>query len=84
MKAILTLLLFITINSYSQRSMHIVYQECSMIVITNDTIVAKKLDNCGELMEYSPGWCTTYSDCVHMYWFAIESKETIIKQLNEL
>jgi len=55
-----------------------------MIVITNDTIVAKQLDNSGELMEYSPGWSTNYSDCVHMYWFAIESKETIIKQLNEL
>ena len=37
-----------------------------------------------ELMEYSPGWSTNYNDCVYMYWFAIESKETIIKQLNEL
>jgi hypothetical protein len=83
MKAILTLLLFITINSYSQ-NMHIVYQECSMIVITNDTTIAKQLDNNSELMEYSPGWSTNYNDCVYMYWFAIESKETIIKQLNEL
>ena len=84
MKVILTLLLFITINSYSQKNMHIVYQECSMIVITNDTIIAKQLDNSSELMEYSPGWSTNYNDCVYMYWFAIESKETIIKQLNEL
>jgi hypothetical protein len=84
MKAILTLLLFITINSYSQRQMHIVYQDCSMIVITNDTTIAKTLANSSELVEYSPGWSTNYNDCVHMYWFAIESKETIIKQLNEL
>lgn len=83
MKAILTLLLFITMNSYSQ-NMHIVYQDCSMIVITNDTTIAKTLATNSELMEYSPGWSTNYNDCVHMYWFAIESKETIIKQLNEL
>ena len=83
MKAILTLLLFITINSYSQ-NMHIVYQDCSMIVITNDTTIAKTLANNSELMEYSSGWSTNYNDCVYMYWFAIESKETIIKQLNEL
>lgn len=83
MKKILTLLLFITINSYSQ-NMHIVYQDCSMIVITNDTTIAKTLANHSDLIEYSPGWSTNYSDCVYMYWFAIESKETIIKQLNEL
>ena len=83
MKAILTLLLFITINSYSQK-LYIVYQECSMIVITNDTIVSRELIKHDELQEYSPGWSTNYNDNVNMYWFAIESKETIIEKLNEL
>ena len=83
MKAILTLLLFITINSYSQKA-HIVYQNCVMIVITNDTIVAKQLDSHDKLLEYSPGWSTKYNDCVHMYWFAIENKDSILKQLSEL
>ena len=83
MKAILTLLLFITINSYSQK-LYIVYQECSMIVITNDTIVSRELIKHDELMEYSPGWSTNYNDNVNMYWFAIENKETILKQLDEL
>jgi hypothetical protein len=55
-----------------------------MIVITNDTIVAKQLDSHDELLEYSPGWSTKYNDCVHMYWFAIENKDSILKQLNEL
>ncbi len=82
MKAILTLLLFITINSYSQK-LYIVYQECSMIVITNDTIVSRKLIKHNELQEYSSGWSTGYNN-VNMYWFAIESKETVLKQLNEL
>ena len=83
MKKILTLLLFITINSYSQ-NMHIVYQDCSMIVITNDTTIAKTLATNSELMEYSPGWSTNYGRNVHMYWFAIENKKTILKQLREL
>jgi hypothetical protein len=55
-----------------------------MIVITTDTIVSRELIKHNELQEYSPGWSTNYNDCVNMYWFAIESKETIIKQLNEL
>ena len=84
MKAILTLLLFITINSYSQKQMHIVYQDCVMIVITTDTIVAKTLDKREDLLEYSPGWSTNYGRNVHMYWFAIENKKTILKQLKEL
>jgi len=83
MKAILTLLLFITINSYSQR-LYIVYQECSMIVITNDSTISRELSKHDELQVYSPGWSTSYNDNVNMYWFAIENKETIIKQLNEL
>ena len=83
MKTILTLLLFITINSYSQK-VHIVYQECTMIVITNDTILSKKLNNYSELLEYSPGWSTNYSDCVHMYWFAIENKQLILQKLFNL
>lgn len=84
MKAILTLLLFITINSYSQRNIHIVYQDCVMIVITTDTLVAKTLDKREDLLEYSPGWSTNYGRSVHMYWFAIENKETILKQLRKL
>jgi len=84
MKAILTLLLFITINSYSQRNMHIVYQDCVMIVITTDTLVAKTLDKREDLLEYSPGWSTNYRKNVHMYWFAIENKEKILKQLRKL
>ena len=83
MKKILTLLLFITINSYSQK-VHIVYQECTMIVITNDTILSKKLNNYSELLEYSPGWSTNYSDCVYMYWFAIENKQLILQKLFNL
>ena len=84
MKAILTLLLFITINSYSQRNIHIVYQDCVMIVITTDTLVAKTLDKREDLLEYSPGWSTNYGKSVHMYWFAIENKEKILKQLIKL
>ena len=84
MKTILTLLLFITINSYSQRNIHIVYQDCVMIVITTDTLVARTLDKREDLLEYSPGWSTNYVRNVHMYWFAIENKKTIHKQLREL
>lgn len=83
MKTILTLLLFITINSYSQK-LYIVYQECAIIVITNDTIISRKLIKHDELLEFSPGWSTSYNDSVNMYWFAIENKETILKQLEEL
>ena len=84
MKTILTLLLFITINSYSQRNIHIVYQDCVMIVITTDTLVARTLDKREDLLEYSPGWSTNYGRNVHKYWFAIENKKTILKQLREL
>jgi hypothetical protein len=55
-----------------------------MIVITNDTLVARTLDKRKDLIEYSPGWSTNYGRSVHMYWFAIENKKTILKQLNEL
>jgi hypothetical protein len=55
-----------------------------MIVITNDSTISRKLIKHDELQVYSPGWSTSYNDNVNMYWFAIESKETIIKQLNEL
>jgi hypothetical protein len=55
-----------------------------MIVITNDTIVSRELIKHDKLQEYSPGWSTNYSDNVNMYWFAIENKETILKQLDEL
>jgi len=84
MKAILTLLLFITINSYSQRQMHIVYQDCVMIIITVDTTIANSLHKHNDLLEYSPGWSSNYKQPIHMYWFAIENKNKIIKQLNEL
>jgi hypothetical protein len=83
MKAILILLLFITINSYSQR-LYVVYQDCAMIVITTDSTISRKLIKHDKLQEYSPGWSTNYSDNVNMYWFAIENKETILKQLDEL
>ena len=83
MKAILTLLLFITINSYSQK-MHIVYQDCVMIVITNDTTISKTLDKRNDLLEYSPGWSGKYNEPVHMYWFAIENKSKVLKELMKL
>lgn len=83
MKKILTLLLFITINSYSQ-NMHIVYQDCSMIVITNNDKVATALNKSEDLLEYSPGWSTNYKSNVHMFWFAIENKKKILNLLKEL
>jgi hypothetical protein len=55
-----------------------------MIVITTDTLVARTLDKRKDLIEYSPGWNTNYSRNVHMYWFAIENKEKILKQLRKL
>jgi hypothetical protein len=55
-----------------------------MIVITNDTIISRKLIKHDELLEFSPGWSTSCNDSVNMYWFAIENKETILKQLDEL
>jgi hypothetical protein len=55
-----------------------------MIVITTDTLVARTLDKREDLLEYSPGWSTNYGKSVHMYWFAIENKEKILKQLRKL
>jgi hypothetical protein len=55
-----------------------------MIVITNDTTISKTLDKRDDLLEYSPGWSGKYNEPVHMYWFAIENKSKVLKELMKL